>query len=166
MKNIVAEANTLGSAINNWTKIAAVILFIVGGAYLTYYQIQSNTAANARQDTEVKDILEMMQREFQLWGDRSDKRYKRAMEEAAELQGNQKALWKEVTALKVEFANNLLAKPITNTGPASTENLDILFTVADNDLSDIVDLDVTDYSTLSGDLQTKMIAFINMVNSL
>jgi len=104
MKNVVAEANTLGSAINNWTKIAAVILFLVGGAYITYYQIQSNTATNARQDTEVKDILEMMQREFEVWGDRSDKRYKRAMEEAGELRDNQKTLWKEVTQLKIDNA--------------------------------------------------------------
>lgn len=98
------KANLLGSTINNWTKIAAVILFIVGGAYLTYYQIQSNTATNARQDTEVKDILETMKREFQLWGDRSDKRYKRAMEEAVKLEQGQVNLWKEVVKLKEEIA--------------------------------------------------------------
>jgi len=104
MSDTIAKANTLGSAINNWFKIGAIILFIIGGAYLTYYQIQSNTAANARQDTEVKDILEMMQREFEIWGDRSDKRYKRAMEEATELRDNQKALWKEVTQLKIDLS--------------------------------------------------------------
>ena len=104
MADTVAKANTLGSAINNWAKIGAVIVFIIGGAYITFYQIQSNTATNARQDTEVKDILEMMQREFEVWGDRSDKRYKRAMEEANELQSNQGRLWKEVTELKVELS--------------------------------------------------------------
>jgi len=104
MADTIAKVNTLGSAINNWAKIGAVIIFIIGGAYVTFYQIQTNTSANARQDTEVKDILEMMQREFQIMSERSDKRYKRAMTEADELQGNQIRLWKEVTTLKIELA--------------------------------------------------------------
>lgn len=98
------KANLLGSTINNWTKIVAVILFIVGGAYLTYYQIQSNTAANARQDTEFRDMLELVKREFEIWGERSDKRYKRAMEEATKLEDGQIELGKEVAKLKEEIA--------------------------------------------------------------
>ena len=104
MGESVAKANLLGSTINNWMKIGAIILAIIGGAYLTYYQIQSNTADNVRQDTKDKAIEESLDREIHLWGERSDKRYKRAMAEASELEAENKALEKELEETRLDIS--------------------------------------------------------------
>jgi len=68
-----------------------------------------------------------------------------------------------VNALKTEFGNRTLAKPITNT----SANLDILFAVEDADIDAAdYDTDVTDFAAMSQPAQDAMTAFINMANSL
>jgi hypothetical protein len=104
MGETVAKANLLGSTINNWIKIAVIILTIIGGAYLTYYQIQSNTSKNIAQD--VKDIAleEFIVREIGLWGERSDKRYKRVSEVEQRLEEEIHALEIELEETKLKIA--------------------------------------------------------------
>jgi len=103
MTDSVAKVNLLGSTINNWIKIGAIVLTIIGGAYLIYYQIQSNTATNALQDLKDKEIEATITREIQLWGERSDKRYKRAMETATELTKKNEKLNTKLHALEIEL---------------------------------------------------------------
>ena len=68
-----------------------------------------------------------------------------------------------VNALKTEFGNKTLAKPITNT----SANLDILFAVDDADIdANDYDTDVTDFGAMAQSTQDAMTAFINMANSL
>jgi anion-transporting ArsA/GET3 family ATPase len=96
MQNKVDKANAWGSLISVWGKILiALLVFIVtvGGAW---YQIETNAANDVRQDQtleniikndaeERKQLIDAMKSEFKVHGERSDKRYKRAMEEAQEL---------------------------------------------------------------------------------
>ena len=82
----IKKAGELGGTISTWTKIIIGLLFFVGGGFLIYNQIQHNTATNTRQDTQFIKVLETMDREFEVWGQRSDKRYKRASEEAIKLE--------------------------------------------------------------------------------
>lgn len=74
MNETVKNASYIGALINSWGKIVGVGFLIVGGGFLTYYQIQTNAADNIKQDDK-----------FLEWGNRSDNRYKRAMEESDEL---------------------------------------------------------------------------------
>jgi hypothetical protein len=68
-----------------------------------------------------------------------------------------------VNALKTEFSNKTLAKPIINT----SANLDILFAVDDADIdAEDFDTDVTDFAAMTQPTQDAMTAFINMANSL
>lgn len=96
MESKVDKANAWGSLISVWGKILiALLIFIVtvGGAW---YQIETNAANDVRQDQSIesiikndaeerKQLIEAMKGEFKVHGERSDKRYKRAMEEAKEL---------------------------------------------------------------------------------
>jgi len=100
----VEKANLLGSTINNWMKIAAIILAIIGGAYLTYYQIQTNTAKNIAQDATDKALGEMVVREIKLWGERSDKRNKRSGEKEDKLEDEIHKLEQELEETKLDIA--------------------------------------------------------------
>ena len=104
MGETVAKANLLGSTINNCMKIGAIILAIIGGAYLTYYQIQSNTAKNVEQDATDKALGEALVREIKLWGERSDKRYKRAGEVEHRLEKEIHDLESELEETRIEQA--------------------------------------------------------------
>lgn len=104
MGETVSKANTLGSAINNWVKIAAILLAIIGGAYLTYYQIQSNTATNVEQDNKDAALEATINREITLWGERSDKRYKRASEIEHRLKDEISALEAELEETRLEIS--------------------------------------------------------------
>lgn len=104
MTDSVSRVNLLGSTINNWMKIGGIVLALIGGAYLTYYQIQSNTAKNIAQDAKDKELQATITREIHLWGERSDKRYKRAMEKANALTKVNKELEKELVQTKIEIA--------------------------------------------------------------
>lgn len=104
MGESVAKANLLGSTINNWMKIGAIILAIIGGAYFTYYQIQSNTAKNVEQDAKDVALEEALVREIKLWGERSDKRYKRASEAEHRLEDEIQALEAELEQVRIDQA--------------------------------------------------------------
>lgn len=109
-KSKVEKANAWGSLISVWGKILiAVFIFVVsiGGAW---YQIQTNKANDIRQDQQFHEVLEVMKREFEVWGNRSDKRYTRAMEEAAELHKEDDKLEKYIK--KVEAQNLELYKEV------------------------------------------------------
>lgn len=100
MQEAVKKAGALGGAINNWTKIIGLIIFLIlsiGGAW---YQIQTNAAENLRQDSQFKQILETMTTEFEIWGQRSDKRYQRAMNEADQLHKEDDKLEGEIDELR------------------------------------------------------------------
>ena len=104
MGESVAKANLLGSTINNWMKIGFIVLAIIGGAYLTYYQIQSNTAKNVLQDARDVAIEEALEREIHLWGERSNKRYKRAMAEAEHMHQDAEDLEHELEETRLDIA--------------------------------------------------------------
>jgi len=78
-EEVIRKAGALGSAITSWGKILFVTAAIIGGAFMTYYQIQHNAIKNDSQDVE-----------HQLMNERSDKRYKRAMGTADELKKKDK----------------------------------------------------------------------------
>ena len=78
MEGKLHKANQLSNALNGWGKIVAFIVCLIGGAYITYYQIQTNSAAVIELRTLIDDHEVTMKREFEIWGDRSDKRYNRA----------------------------------------------------------------------------------------
>lgn len=83
--------------------------------------------------------------------------------EYATLEAGNKVIFDNlVNALKAEFVNNQLSKPITNT----VANLDILLVVDDNDLTDTMDLDSIDFENMTQTTQDAMTAFINMANGL
>ena len=83
----VNKANTLADLILKYGKIFAVLGVIIGGGFLIYNQIQYNTQRLALHDEQFKEVLNTIKREFQVFSDRSDKRYKRVMNEAKELHG-------------------------------------------------------------------------------
>ena len=100
MESKIDKANKLGGAINNWTKILigiVVLIVAIGGAW---YQIQTNATDNLRQDGQFKQVLETMTSEFDMWGNRSDKRYQRAMNEADKLHTEDDHLHEEIDELR------------------------------------------------------------------
>ncbi len=100
----VEKANLLGSTINNWMKIAAIILAIIGGAYLTYYQIQTNTAKNLQQDARDIALGEHIAREIKLWGERSDKRNKRSSAKEEKLEEEIHKVEAELEETRIDLA--------------------------------------------------------------
>ena len=81
----IKKANTLGSTISVWGKLVIGLIIFIVGIGTTYYKIESNAITNIKQDDQFKEIMHAMTREFEIWGDRSNKRYERAMGEAEEL---------------------------------------------------------------------------------
>ena len=81
----IKKVNTLGSTISVWGKLVIGLIIFIVGIGTTYYKIESNAVTNIKQDDQFKEIMQAMTREFEIWGERSDKRYQRAMSEAEEL---------------------------------------------------------------------------------
>ena len=100
MEGKLDKASKLGGAINNWTKILVGLDLLIVGIGTTYYQIQSNAAANTRQDQQFKEVLETMTREFEVWGDRSDKRHNRAVKEDEKLHAEDDKLEGKIDELR------------------------------------------------------------------
>ncbi len=100
MSGAIDTANTLGSAIGNWGKIIAVILGIVGSGFLTYYQIQENSSGVLGNKVLIEQERVYTQKEFKLWGERSDKRYKRAMDMGLEMQRHIERQYKMIIDLE------------------------------------------------------------------
>lgn len=101
---LVNKASAWGGAISVWLKIGGTIMAIVGYGFLTYYQIQSNSHGLDELKIVIKDNNEAIEREFEIWGTRSDKRYKRAMETAKELKQANKELELELEDTKLDIA--------------------------------------------------------------
>jgi len=80
----VEKWNTLGSAISVWGKLLIALLVFVFTVGTAWYQIETNATINVRQDEQFKEMLHTITREFEIWGERSDKRYERTMKEFEE----------------------------------------------------------------------------------
>lgn len=85
MPEKVEKANAIGSMISVWGKILIGLFVFIVSVGTAWYQIQTNASENVRQDGQFKEVMETMTREFEIQGQRSDKRYQRAMDEADEL---------------------------------------------------------------------------------
>jgi hypothetical protein len=72
------KANLISNALNGWGKILFFIISLIGGIYLTYYQIQTNSANIINNSQNIQAERIHTTREFEIWGTRSDKRYTRA----------------------------------------------------------------------------------------
>lgn len=70
-----------------------------------------------------------------------------------------------ISSLTSEYGNKVINFPILNSDVLLNKNIDLFITVSDITLSDIVEEPI-DYTSLSGDLQTKLTNFINMAESL
>ena len=97
MSDALSKINTAGSAIGNWGKIVAVFFGIVGGGFLTYYQIQANSEG-------VEDNRQKIGAEIAIWGDRSDKRYSRANEAVDKFEKHIALLYERIAEIEKELA--------------------------------------------------------------
>lgn len=96
-KELISKANSLGGAISVWFKVIGTVIALIGYGFLTYYQIQSNSV-------EIHEFKLVVNREFEIWKTRSDKRYDRAMEKAVELTKVQTELEHELEETKTELS--------------------------------------------------------------
>lgn len=94
-QDTISRANSLGSAINNWTKIIVGMIIMIIGVGTTYYKIQSNAADNVRQDQQFDKILETMTREFQVQSQEQEKLTLRFFERIGELHEIDVKLWQK-----------------------------------------------------------------------
>ena len=98
----IKKVNTLGSTISVWSKLVIGLIIFIVGIGTTYYKIESNAITNIKQDEKFKEILHEMTREFEIWGERSNKRYERAMGETEELHVHDDNLNKQLLDLAKE----------------------------------------------------------------
>jgi hypothetical protein len=96
----VKKAGDLGSAISVWGKILIGLFVFVVSIGTAWYQIQTNASDNVRQDGQFKQVLETMTNEFEVWGQRSDKRNKRGAEEDEKLHEEDDHLHDEIDQLR------------------------------------------------------------------
>lgn len=96
MEKKIEKANSIGGLISTWGKIIVVIIIFIISVGTAWYQIETNAMNNSRQDEQIKQLIKSqeeqfnrmmksIQKEFDVWGQRSDKRYERAMYEAKKL---------------------------------------------------------------------------------
>lgn len=84
MQEKVEKAKAWGTTISVWGKLIIGLFVFIISIGTAWYQIQTNSSDNVRQDVQFKETLEIMKREFEIWGQRSDKRYKRTKQESEE----------------------------------------------------------------------------------
>jgi hypothetical protein len=96
MKDAVNKAGNWASNISNITKVLFgffVVIFAIGTAW---YQIETNSIDNIRQDEQFKQmtdnqtnqftqIMGTVNNQFEVWGQRSNKRHQRTLDEADKL---------------------------------------------------------------------------------
>ena len=75
----INRLNALGGAISAWSKIALTVICIIGYGFLTYYQIKGNSSAIGELKILIQDQNKLDSRELEIYTQRSDKRYSRAM---------------------------------------------------------------------------------------
>jgi len=114
MPERIEKINAWGSLLNSWFKIGATIIMIIGYGFLTYYQIRGNSQSISELKLLIQDNNELVEKEFEIWGDRSDKRYTRAMEEDDELKAEDAKLegimmdaFKEQQKINIELTKEL-----------------------------------------------------------
>jgi len=73
------KANLISNAVNGWGKILVAVGSLIGGCFFFYYQVQSNEAAIKALEIKITDKAVSDLREFEVWGERSDKRHQRNM---------------------------------------------------------------------------------------
>lgn len=96
MEKAVERAGNWASNISSIGKLLIAIIVFIMAVGTAWYQIETNASDNIRQDEQFKQVMETMTNEFNVWGQRSDKRYQRAMEEANELHGDDDKLEKKI----------------------------------------------------------------------
>jgi len=96
----VKRVGSLGSMISTWGKIFVGLIIFIVSVGTAWYQIQTNASENTRQDGQFKEVLETMTREFEVWGERSDKRHQRAMDEDDKLHREDDHLHEEIDKLR------------------------------------------------------------------
>jgi hypothetical protein len=114
MPERIEKMNAWGSLLNSWFKIAAAVIMIIGYGFLTYYQIRGNSQSINELKILIKDNNTLIEKEFEIWADRSDKRYERSMGEAEELKAADSKLenimmdaFKEQQKLNIELTKEL-----------------------------------------------------------
>jgi hypothetical protein len=96
MEKTVEKVGNWASNISSIGKVLIALFIFIFAVGTAWYQIETNKSDNVRQDENIKSIIgnqqeqfdrmmESVGREFKVQSSRSDKRYKRAMEEAKEL---------------------------------------------------------------------------------
>lgn len=105
---IINKASALGGAISVWFKVIGTVMVLIGYGFLTYYQIQGNSQGINELKILLRDNNEIVKREFEIWGTRSDKRYARASKTAEDLQDVDKAHEKEMKELKEKHNEDIL----------------------------------------------------------
>lgn len=82
MQNKIEKASQISNLINGWGKIVVAFFSVVGYGFITYYQIKTNSSDIQKLHITIEDNNKAIEREFEVWGDRSNKRYDRAMKTA------------------------------------------------------------------------------------
>lgn len=114
MPEKLQKINSWASAINGWGKIIIGLIVFIISVGTAWYQIETNAADNVRQDENIKSIIgnqqkqfnQMMDnvnREFEIQANRSDKRYQRAMQEAQELHAHDHEIDDKITEITKEL---------------------------------------------------------------
>lgn len=82
METHIDKANKISTLINGWGKILFVVGSAIGACFFFYYQVQSNESNIKALQIQLDDKDISYSREFELWEERSDRRYDRAMKTA------------------------------------------------------------------------------------
>jgi len=108
----INKLNALGGAISAWSKIAFTVVCIIGYGFLTYYQIKGNSSAIGELKILIQDQTKIDSRELEIYSQRSDKRYSRAMGTAEDLEDRNKEQNKLITenAKDIAFIKGKLSK--------------------------------------------------------
>lgn len=85
MESKINKLNALGGAISAWSKIAFTVILIIGYGFITYFQIKANAQGISELKILMQDQNTLDSRELEVFSQRSDKRYTRAMREAERL---------------------------------------------------------------------------------
>lgn len=75
----------IGQMLNSWTAIILLVSGIIGWGFGTFYTISSNTSDISNLIIVIEDNNKAIEKEFEVHTERSDKRYKRVLDEAGKL---------------------------------------------------------------------------------
>lgn len=75
----------LGNLLNSWTAVIIMVVTFFSGVFGLIYTIHSNSSEIENLKLTIKDNNTLVEREFEVYSTRSDKRYKRVLKEAEHL---------------------------------------------------------------------------------